>query len=234
MQLHKPDPEYTNSRKAQRNFILSLETSIAIMAVLWFIWLSDAYLGLELGRYGLRPRDSGGLIGIITAPLLHGSAEHLFSNTAPLLVSLTAILYLYPNSALRVLPMLWLGAGLLTWMIGRPSVHIGASGLVYGILSFVFISGMFRQDLRSIGVSLAVWFLYGSMIWGVLPIRPSMSWEMHLSGAILGLIMAILYRNYDRVPIKRYDWEDDDTVPDWYPESPSEDAEAGEDDPGQS
>ena len=114
--------------------------------------------------------------------------------------------------------MVWLGSGLLGWCIGRPSIHIGASGFVYGLLAFVFVSGMFRQDMRSVGVSLVVWFLYGSMIWGVLPIRPQMSWELHLSGAILGVIMAILYRNWDRVPLKRYEWEDDDSVPDWFPE----------------
>ncbi len=218
IQVHKPDPEYTSSPKAARNFALAARIAVAVTAVIWFIWLSDAYLGLGLSRYGLRPRDVEGLIGIVTAPLLHGDLEHIFSNTLPLLISLTAVLYLYPNSALRVIPMVWLGSGLLGWFIGRPSIHIGASGFVYGLLAFVFLSGMFRQDLRSMGVSLAVWFLYGSMIWGVLPIRPQMSWELHLSGAILGIVMAVLYRNWDRVPLKRYEWEDDDSVPDWFPE----------------
>ena len=120
--------------------------------------------------------------------------------------------------------MVWLGSGLLGWCYGRPSIHIGASGFVYGLLAFVFVSGMFRQDMRSVGVSLVVWFLYGSMIWGVLPIRPQMSWELHLSGAILGVIMAILYRNWDREPLKRYEWEDDDSLPDWFPE-PADDTQ---------
>jgi len=130
------------------------------------------------------------------------------------------MLYLYPNSALRVIPMVWLGTGLLAWLIGRPNVHIGASGFVYGLLAFILVGGMLRKDLRSVAVSLLVWFLYGSMIWGVLPIRPQMSWEMHLSGTLLGVAMAILYRNWDQVPIKRYTWEDedDDEVPDWFPE----------------
>ena len=77
---------------------------------------------------------------------------------------------------------------------------------------------MLRQDMRSIAVSLMVWFMYGSMIWGLLPIRPRMSWELHLTGAVLGVAMALVYRHWDRVPLKRYEWEDDDTVPDWYPE----------------
>ena len=222
IQVHKPDPDYTSSPRAAKNFSLALQLSVALTAVIWFIWLSDAYLGLDLNRYGLRPRDLGGLIGVVTAPLLHADFEHVFSNTLPLLISLTAVLYLYPNSALRVIPMVWLGSGLLGWCIGRPSIHIGASGFVYGLLAFVFVSGMFRQDMRSVGVSLVVWFMYGSMIWGVLPIRPQMSWELHLSGAILGVAMAILYRNWDRVPLKTYEWEEDDSVPDWFPEARDE------------
>jgi membrane associated rhomboid family serine protease len=218
MQIHRPDPRYTQSPRARRNFALALKIALGLTGLLWFIQFADAYLGLELARFGLRPRDTWGLMGIVTAPLLHGSFEHLFSNTAPLLVSLTTILYLYPNSALRALPMLWLGTGLLAWMIGRPSIHVGASGLIYGMLAYVFISGMLRQDMRSMAVSLFVWFMYGSMVWGILPIRVDMSWEMHLSGAVLGVMMAWLYRDWDRVPLKRYEWEDDDTVPDWFPE----------------
>lgn len=222
IQLHKPDPDYIASERAARNFALALRLSVAVTSFVWFVWLTDSYLDLGLTRYGLRPRDASGLLGIVTAPLLHSGLEHLFSNTLPLLLSLTAVLYLYPNCALRVIPMVWLGAGLLGWCIGRPSIHIGASGLVYGLLAFVFVSGMFRQDLRSVGVSLMVWFLYGSMIWGVLPGRPQMSWELHLSGAILGVIMAFLYRDWDRVPLKRYEWEEDDSVPDWFPEPPED------------
>lgn len=217
MHLLKPDPKFVYSNKAQSNFSLALRLALAVTGVIWFVWLSDAYLGLELSRYGLRPRDPWGLLGLVTAPLLHSGFEHVFSNTAPLVISLTAILYLYPNCALRVVPMIWLGSGLLAWLIGRPSIHIGASGFVYGVLAFVFLSGVLRKDLRSVGVSLMVWFLYGSMVWGVLPIRPGMSWEMHLSGALLGVAMALVYRNWDRVPVKRYEWEDDDTVPDWFP-----------------
>ena len=227
MQLLKPDPDFITSKKAKSNFSLALRTGLAVTGFIWFVWLSDAYLNLGLARYGLRPRDLEGLLGIITAPLLHSGLEHLFSNTGPLIISLTAILYLYPNCALRVLPMVWLGSGMLAWLIGRPSIHIGASGFVYGVLAFVFLSGVLRRDLRSVGVSMMVWFLYGSMIWGVLPIRPGMSWEMHLSGAVLGIMMAVLYRDWDRVPIKRYEWEDDDSVPDWFPEPGSEAEEPG-------
>jgi membrane associated rhomboid family serine protease len=85
------------------------------------------------------------------------------------------------------------------------------------------MSGILRHDLRSVAVSLLVGFLYGSMVWGVLPIRPHMSWEMHLSGALIGALLALVYRKWDRIPLVRYDWEDDDSVPEWYPESDTDD-----------
>jgi membrane associated rhomboid family serine protease len=116
------------------------------------------------------------------------------------------------------MPTIWLGSGLLAWIIGRPSLHFGASGFVYGLLAYVFVSGILRMDMRSVAVSVMVWFLYGSMIWGVLPIRPNMSWELHLSGAILGVALAIAFRRWDVAPVKRYTWEDDDSVPAWFPQ----------------
>jgi len=221
MHLGKPDPNFIASKRAQRNFRLALKIALMFTGFLWLILYLDYFLGLELTRFGLRPGHLKGLIGLLTAPLLHGGVEHMFSNTLPLIVSLTAILYLYPRSSLRVIPIIWIGSGLLAWMIGRPSLHFGASGFVYGLLAFVFISGIFRFDMRSVAVSVMVWFLYGSMIWGVLPIRPNMSWELHLAGAILGVAMAIVYRHWDVTPVKRYEWEDNDAVPDWFPKDES-------------
>jgi len=220
MALGKPDPRYTQSRRARSSFRLALRIALVFLGILWAIYVFDAAFGLRLGRFGLRPGSVSGLIGVVTAPLLHGNFQHLLSNTIPLVVSLTATLYLYPTSSLRVIPMIWLGSGLLAWFIGRPSLHLGVSGLIYGLLAYVFASGLLRRDMRSVSVSLLLGFLYGSMIWGVLPIRPHMSWEMHLAGAMIGFLLAVLYRKWDRIPLVRYDWEDDDSVPEWYPESP--------------
>lgn len=217
MRFDRPDPRFTASKRAQRNFALALKISLWVVAALWFITLADQWLQLDLARFGLRPGRLSGLIGVVTAPLLHADFEHLFANTLPLAISLTAVLYLYPNSGSRVIPVIWLGSGVLAWIIGRPSLHFGASGLVYGLLAYVFFGGVLRNDMRSIAVSLMVGFLYGSMIWGVLPIRPNMSWELHLSGAVLGALLAWWYRRWDRPPVVRYSWEDDDRVPDWYP-----------------
>lgn len=223
MSFAKPDPRYTHSKKARANFRLALKISFVFLVALWVVFLLDTLFGLRLGRFGLRPGSIVGLWGVVTAPLLHANLEHMFSNSLPLFVSLTAILYLYPNSSSRVIPLIWLGSGLLAWFIGRPSLHFGASGFVYGLLAYVFVSGILRRDMRSVSVSMLVGFLYGSMIWGVLPIRPNMSWELHLSGAVMGVVLAIAYQKWDRVPVVRYAWEDDDTVPEWYPESPSDD-----------
>jgi membrane associated rhomboid family serine protease len=225
MALGRPDPRYTRSKKAGANFLLALKVSAIFIVLLWAIFLIDGMFGLRLGRFGLRPGSVEGLIGILTAPLLHGSIQHIFSNSMPMFISLTAILYFYPNSSVRVIPLIWIGSGILGWIIGRPSLHYGASGLIYGLLAYIFVSGILRSDMRSVAVSMLVGFLYGSMVWGVLPIRPNMSWELHLSGAVMGVLLAFVFRNWDRVPMVRYEWEDDDSVPEWYPESPQDDAD---------
>lgn len=223
MALGRPDPRFTQSKQAQSNFRLAMRIALVLIGVLWSVFILDQAFGLGLSRFGLRPGSLEGLIGIITAPLLHANFQHILSNTLPLFIALTATLYLYPNASLRVVPAVWAGSGLLAWFFARPNIHIGASGLIYGLLAFVFVSGVLRRDMRSIAVSLLVGFLYGSMVWGVLPSRPQMSWEMHLTGAVVGVAMAFVFSRWDRVPLLRYDWEDDDSVPDWYPEKHDDD-----------
>lgn len=223
MALGKPDPRFTQSRQAKSSFRLALRLSLVFVGILWTIFVVDEVFGLRLGQFGLRPGSIPGLLGIVTAPLLHANFQHILSNTLPMFIAMTATLYLYPNSALRVIPAVWLGSGILAWFFARPNLHIGASGLIYGLLAFVFISGILRRDMRSVSVSLLVGFLYGSMIWGVLPSRPQMSWEMHLTGAVVGVLMAFVFSNWDRVPLVRYDWEDDDSTPEWFPERKDDD-----------
>jgi len=210
MQFHVPDPEYTGSPRAIRSFWLAIRLMVAALVAIWLVFALDVLLPVELTGYGLRPREGIGLLGLVTTPFLHGNLNHLVSNSLPLFVGGVAMLFIYPSAALRALPVIFLGSSALAWLFARPSVHIGASGLVYGMLVFVFVSGILRRDLRSVGVSMMVWLLYGSMIWGVLPGAQGTSWELHLSGALIGLIMAFALKPLDRPPIKRYDWEDDD------------------------
>ena len=121
----------------------------------------------------------------------------------------TVVLYFYPKVAYKVFTIIYFGSGILVWFFGREVYHIGASGIIYGFVSFLFFSGIFRKDNRSIALALVVIFLYGGLIWGVLPVEKGVSWESHLFGAIVGLISAFIFRKVD--PPKRYDWEDENS-----------------------
>jgi membrane associated rhomboid family serine protease len=210
MRVDIPDPAWTSSERARASFRLAARIALAFVALIWAIQVLDRGLDLELGRFGVRPRELAGLPGILLAPLLHGGFAHLLTNTLPLLVLGTGMLYLYPNSALKVIPAVYLGPGIAVWLFARASsVHVGASGLIYGLVSYIFAAGVIRRDRRAIAASLLVAFLYGSTVWGVLPIEPGVSWETHLAGALIGLALAIRLRHLDIPPRKRYDWEDE-------------------------
>ena len=209
MQIHVLDPDYTSSERARANFRLAFKIALGFVALIWLIDILNWALDLELQRFGVRPRQLAGLPGILLAPLLHGGPVHLIANSLPLLVLGTGMLYLYPNSALKVLPAVYLGPGIAVWVFAERGVHVGSSGLVYGLVSYIFVAGLIRLDRRAIAASLLVCFLYGSMVWGVLPIRPGVSWETHLAAALIGLALAIALRRLDIPPRKRYTWEDE-------------------------
>jgi len=186
----------------------------AFAILLWLVKIAESMTGVALPEYGIHPGTASGLLGILTAPLIHGSPEHLLANTLPIVILGTALLYGYPKAARVVLPVLFLGTGLGVWLIGRPSYHVGASGIIFGLMFFVFVSGVLRWDRRAIGLASAAFFLYGGMVWEVLPVRPQISYEAHLSGAILGIVLAFLLRTLDppRAP-KRYSWEIEPRTP---------------------
>ncbi len=178
--------------------------------VLWCIKLAGYLLDIYLPILGVNPGHFFGLIGVFSAPLIHGSFEHLIANTPALLVLGTALLYGYPRSWWIVLPVVWFGTGLGVWLTARPVFHFGASGLTYGFMFFIFIVGILRRDRQAIALSLLVFFLYGTMIWGIFPHQPGVSFESHLWGAALGALCALLLRKRDPAPpIKRYKWEDE-------------------------
>jgi membrane associated rhomboid family serine protease len=162
---------------------------------IWFIYWVEYFFHYNLDDYGIYPRTWSGLKGVIFSPFIHGSVQHLLSNSLPLFVLMAATIYFYRNVALKVNVFGILISGFLTWLIARPSYHIGISGLIYVLASFIFFSGVFRKNLRLVALSLAVAFWYGGMIWYVLPIKEEMSWEGHLSGLITGIFLAYLYRN---------------------------------------
>jgi membrane associated rhomboid family serine protease len=210
MQFHVPDPAFTGSEQTRALFRLAIKIAFGFFALIWLVYLVQSGLDLEPEPFGIRPRQLDGLPGIVFAPLVHGSFAHLVANSPPLLVLGTAMLFLYPNSALRALPAVYLGTGIVVWLIGRESVHLGDSGLVYGLVSYIFVAGLLRRDRRAIAASLVVSFMYGSLAWGVLPTPFGVSWETHLAAALIGVALAIALRRLDVPPRKRYVWEDEE------------------------
>lgn len=209
MEVHVPDPAWAGAGPRATQFRLARRLAIGFVALLWLLQAINALLGLDPAPFGVRPRDPAGLVGIVTAPLVHASFAHLVANTPPLLVLGTAMLYLYPKASPRVLPAIFLGPGIAVWLFARPDVHLGASGIVYGLLAYVLIAGLLRRDRRAVAAFFVVSFLYGSLVWGVLPGEPQMSWETHLAAAVLGALLALACRRLDVPPRKRYTWEDE-------------------------
>ena len=209
MQLHVPDPAYVGSERAHANFRLAVKIAIGFVALLWSIQLLNSALGLGPQDFGVRPRELAGLPGILFAPLVHGGFEHLLANSLPLVILGTAMLYLYPTAARIVLPAVYLGTGVAVWLFARGSSHVGASGLVYGLVSYIFVAGLIRRDRRAIAASLLVSFMYGASVWGLLPIERGVSWETHLAAALIGLVLAIVLRRRDIPPRRRYSWEEE-------------------------
>lgn len=176
--------------------------------LLWWIKLVEWMVGRSLHAFGVTPRDPVGLIGVLTAPLIHGSWQHLVSNTLPILVLGTLALYAHPLASRRALPLIWILSGLGTWLIGRDSAHIGASGLGHGLMFFLFTLGVLRWEPRSIAVAMVTFLLYGGMLVTVLPREAGVSWEYHLAGAVAGTLAAIIWRKRDpHPPRKKYSWE---------------------------
>ena len=198
----------------ERRFRQALFMSVSFVAALWLVHMGAAVFELNLVRYGIYPRRITGAVGIAFAPFIHGSFSHLFANSVPIVLLGTALLYGYPRSAGFVLGCLYAGTGLGVWVTARDAYHIGASGLTFGMMFFVFSIGAIRWDRRAIALSMLVFFLYGGMVWGIFPTDPNVSYESHFFGALIGVVLAILCRRRDPAPLeKRYSWEDEAETP---------------------
>jgi len=180
---------------------------------LWIVFWFEMKYGYNFNKYGIYPRTFKGLRGIVFSPFIHGDIKHLYHNSIPLFVLLLALIYFYRSIALKILIYGTLISGFLTWIFARSSYHIGASGIIYLLFSFLFFSGVFRKNSRLIAVALAVIFLYGSMIWYILPVKEGISWEGHLFGFLIGLIFAFIYRKKGLQKFK-YPWEKENYQPD--------------------
>ncbi|MEO0896875.1 MAG: rhomboid family intramembrane serine protease [Bacteroidota bacterium] len=184
--------------KELKNILNRSTLPLIWLAFMWVLHISTTLFGMhdQLVRFaGLHTQRVDGLIGIFTAPFVHGDWSHLLSNSLPFLILGTAIFYFYPKIGARVFLFSWFVPQIFVWTIVAPSYHIGASGMVYAFAFFLFFSGVFRKEVRAIVLSLLVAFSYGSLVWGVLPIQEGVSWQGHLFGALVGIVLAWIFRN---------------------------------------
>lgn len=206
--------ESENSEKVNisKYIFIPVLLTIIMWAIKFFEWFGE----VSFSRFGIYPLKINGLSGILFSPMLHADFQHLINNSIPFLV-LTIVLYgFYKPIALRIILLLWLTTGIFVWLGGRHAYHIGASGIIYGLASFLFFTGIFSKNPKLIAISLLVIFLYGSMVWGIFPIYPDISWESHLFGLISGVLYARVYAK-DLRPADINDIPDelDDTDPYW-------------------
>ncbi len=182
---------------------------ILFVLIIWSVFWFEVRFGHDFAFLGVYPRTLSGLRGVLFSPFIHGDIQHLYHNTIPLFVLSVALFYFYRAISWKVILYGILFSGFLTWCIGRPSYHIGASGLIYVLMSFTLFKGIFARHFRLIALSLLIVFLYGSMLWYVFPIKAGISWEGHLSGLLVGLGFALFFRKAIAKP-KKYVWELDD------------------------
>jgi membrane associated rhomboid family serine protease len=167
---------------------------VVVIIVIWLVYFIEINFGLNFNKFGIYPQSIKGLRGILFSPFIHSDTTHLINNSIPLFIMLGCLYFFYQKIANRVLFIGLVLTGLLTWILGRPSYHIGASGIIYLLVSFIFFSGIFRKYYRLIALSLVVVFLYGSMVWYIFPMKEKISWEGHLSGFLVGFVFAFIFR----------------------------------------
>ncbi|MGL4292577.1 MAG: rhomboid family intramembrane serine protease [Bacteroidales bacterium] len=187
-----------------KRYLYSLIPILLFILILWMLTFIQWGLDVNWSDWGIYPGKTSGLKGILFSVLLHQNAKHLLANTPALLILGWFLYYFYKDIANAVFLTIWIGSGILTWIFGREAYHIGASGLIYGLAFFLFFSGVFRKNTRLAAISLITVFIYGSLVWNMFPVAeiidPSVSWEGHLSGAVTGLIAAILFRKKGPLP----------------------------------
>lgn len=206
MKIPHLDPDYARQRRKQwpRAFRLGL----IFLSVVWLcFFLAQIF---PLTQFGTKPRTVEGLLGLLTMPFIHSGWPHLIDNSLPLFLATVALFGNYPKVATRV--MIW-GAVLtaaLVWLFGRQVNHIGSSGLFYAVLSYLFVSGFLKKDIQSVGISIAIAFMYGYMIWGIFPGKDGISWESHMFGFLVGVFLAYNTKDIDRPVLK--DWRLDEGI----------------------
>ena len=208
----------------------SILRALTFVALLWMIQSAGVLFNIPLNEFGILPHDLPRWFSVITAPLVHGSYEHLFHNTLPLIILLSALWYGYPNTRLSVLVMVWLGSGIGVWLWGREAIHLGASGVTHGVFFYLWVVAIWRRDKRSVALMMIAFFLYGGMVMSIFPRDPEISYEAHFFGALSGTLGACLWWRRDPKPaVTHYRWEhypelDDPLIGDLWRDDKSEDS----------
>ncbi|WP_163323889.1 rhomboid family intramembrane serine protease [Draconibacterium mangrovi] len=202
------NPKNLDPEMEKKIFFHSLLFPALFVLLLWIVKIVELSSGLSFVEFGIFPRHINGLQGILFSPFIHSDFSHLISNSLPFFILGFMLIYFYRRISYRIFFLLYILSGISTWFMGREAWHIGASGVVYALAAFHFVSGIIRSDVRLLTLSAIVVFLYGGLVWGLLPIRPEISWEGHLSGAIFGVALAFYYRKYI-VRREKFDWEDE-------------------------
>ncbi len=201
-------------QEEKNRFYRSLVFPAVLVVIIWLIKLIEAGLHISFADLGLLPQTLSGLRGILFSPLLHGDWAHLSANTVPLFVLTAGLFYYYGKKATTIFILSWLVTGLWVWIFAKDTgIHIGASGVVYALATFHFTGGILRREPRMMAFSLLVVFLYGSLVWGIIPDffpEKNISWESHLLGGVAGILIAFGYR--ETGPQRKvYQWDDDES-----------------------
>jgi membrane associated rhomboid family serine protease len=198
-------------QKLKYSIIQVFKAPFFFIAILWIVKLVEILCELSFVQNGLIPRKISGLKGVLLSPFIHKNIEHLINNTLPIIILGGALCFFYKKNYKQIFLWLFFTSGILLWGIGRPVFHIGASGVIYALASFIFFSGLISNNKRLSAMSLIVIFIYGSLFWGLLPVNPGVSWEGHLSGFIAGIIIAWFFRK-EGPKRKKYQWEIDEEL----------------------
>ncbi|WP_102795183.1 rhomboid family intramembrane serine protease [Bowmanella denitrificans] len=189
----------------------SMLMACLFLCLLWWVKLAESFLGLDLSNLAVVPLQLSGLLGIITAPLVHASYLHIFSNSLPVLVLGTLLFYGYPRSCKPALLLIWLMSGLGVWLFARQAAHVGVSGVVHGMFFYLLLSSILRRDKLSVALMMVGFFLYGGMLMTIFPREPQISFEYHFFGAVAGCVASVLFQHRDPKPEeKTYQWENEE------------------------
>ena len=208
--MTEDDPDLREAPAVLARFKRALNLSmLSLIGLALVFWLQvEGFISTQ--ALSIRPQDPSALVGVLTASFLHGSLGHLGANAFAVLTLGTLAGTVFPRATARALPLIWLGAGLGTWLIGTGGSHLGASGITHGLGFLVFGLGVLRRDRQAIAASLIAFFFFGGMLVTVFPTEIGVSWEYHLAGAASGLLAALLFRRADPPPPrKRYSWDDE-------------------------